>query len=240
MWLMLLLSSGVPSRRAEWAPCVELNRNLHIPCRCSIATESEFESASQSIEMNCDGVIFTRDTVDSLRGQPIVSISQRNSGYQTLPEDLLDSGLSLRKLDLSGNSIYKLMNRLLQAQTRLEELKLADNLLGDSLNPIFSSNEFHGMKELKLLDLSRNSLRSIEEGIFKGCENLEELYLDGNNLTMVPTVSLKGPKFIRVLSLSGNNIGACRWRVMKPQERLFDRVPSRYRIAATSCLFDGR
>ncbi|XP_076673505.1 uncharacterized protein LOC143371793 [Andrena cerasifolii] len=208
LWLILLLSSGFPLRRAEWAPCVELSRNLHIPCRCSIATEAEFESLSHSIEMNCDGVIFTRDTVDSLRGQPIVSISQRNSGYQTLPEDLLDSGLSLRKLDLSGNSIYKLMNRLLQAQTRLEELKLADNLLGDSLNPIFSSNEFHGMKELKLLDLSRNSLRSIEEGIFKGCENLEELYLDGNNLTMVPTVSLKGPRFIRVLSLSGNNIGS--------------------------------
>ncbi|KOC68948.1 Chaoptin [Habropoda laboriosa] len=159
--------------------------------------------------MNCDRVVFTRDIVEGLRGQPIVSISQRQSGYQNLPEDLLNSSkLNLRKLDLSGNSIHRLMDRLLQAHTGLEELRLADNLLGDSLNPIFSSNEFHGMKQLKLLDLSRNGLRSIEEGILKGCESLEQLYLDGNNLTTVPTMSLKGPTSIRVLSLSGNNIGS--------------------------------
>lgn len=99
------------------------------------------------------------------------------------------------------------MDRLLQMQGQLRELRLAGNLLGDSLNPIFSSNEFHEMEELEILDLSRNGLRSIEEGIFKGCGNLEELYLDGNNLTTVPTASLKGPRSIRVLSLSGNNIG---------------------------------
>ncbi|KOX72194.1 Chaoptin [Melipona quadrifasciata] len=64
------------------------------------------------------------------------------------------------------------------------------------------------MKQLKLLDLSRNGLRSLEEGIFKGCESLEQLYLDGNNLTTVPTMSLKGLGSIRVLSLSGNNIGS--------------------------------
>lgn len=160
--------------------------------------------------MNCDRVVFTRNTMDSLKGEPIVSISQRNSGYNALPEDLLNSDLNLKKLDLSGNSIHRLMDRLLRVQTRLEELKLADNLLGDNLNPIFSSNEFHGMKQLKLLDLSRNGLRSLEEGIFKGCENLEQLYLDGNNLTTVPTMSLKGLGSIRVLSLSDNNIGTQR------------------------------
>ncbi|CAK9794641.1 chp [Anthophora quadrimaculata] len=198
------VSEVVPTRQTEWIPCVELKRELQVPCKCALSTKY-----ASSIEMNCDRVVFTRDIVEVLRGQPIVSISQRNSGYQNLPEDLLNlSKLKLRKLDLSGNSIHRLMDRLLQAQTGLEELNLADNLLGDSLNPIFSSNEFHGMKQLKFLDLSRNSLRSIEEGILKGCESLEQLYLDGNNLTKVPTMSLKGPTSIKVLSLSGNNIGS--------------------------------
>lgn len=196
--------------------------------------------------MNCDRVVFARDVAESLRGQPIVSISQRNSGYQTLPEELLDSGLNLKKLDLSGNSIYKLMNRSLRGQPRLERLALADNLLGDSLNPIFSSNEFHGMKQLRILDLSRNNLRSIEEGIFKGCENLERLYLDGNQLTMVPTISLKGPKFIRVLSLSGNNIGALRFRsaidlsIFLFSYLLFRRFSFLSRIASARCFRDDR
>ncbi|KMQ82726.1 slit 2-like protein [Lasius niger] len=142
-----------------------------------------------------------------LHDQPIVSISQRNCGYQTLPEDLINSGLNLRKLDLSSNMIYRLIDRVLQLQSELLELRLADNLLGDSLNPIFSSNGFHNMEKLKILDLSRNGLKSIEGGILKGCTNLEELYLDGNNLTVVPTASLKGPYAIKVLSLARNNIG---------------------------------
>lgn len=201
--MLCSISSALSTQQTEWIPCVELKRELHIPCKCSVSTVDK-----ESIALSCDRTAFTRDTVDCLRGQPIVSISQRSSGYKRLPEDLLNAGLKLRKLDLSGNSIYKLMGRLLRAQTELEELRLADNLLGDSLNPIFSSNEFHSMKQLKLLDLSRNGLRSIEEGILKGCESLEQLYLDGNKLSTVPTVSLKGPKSLRVLSLTGNNIGA--------------------------------
>lgn len=157
--------------------------------------------------MDCDRVIFTRDALDSLKGQPITSISQRHCGYQSLPEELVGSGLTLRELDLSDNSIYRLMDRQLQSQSQLRVLRLANNLLGDNLNPIFSSNEFHGMEELRRLDLRKNGLRNIEEGIFKGCINLEELYLDENNMTIVPTASLKGPKGIKILSLIGNNIG---------------------------------
>ncbi|XP_029175127.1 protein artichoke [Nylanderia fulva] len=160
----------------------------------------------QLIEMDCDRVIFTRDTANILYDQPIISISQKYCGYQTLPEDL-NFTLTLRKLDLSSNMIYRLTDRVLKFQSELFELRLADNLLGDSLNPIFSSNGFHNMEKLKILDLSRNGLRSIEGGTLKGCTNLEELYLDGNNLTTVPTASLKGPRAIRVLSLAQNNIG---------------------------------
>lgn len=157
--------------------------------------------------MDCDRVIFTRESLESLRDQPIVSISRRNSGYQKLPEDLLNSGLRLEKLDLTANLIQRLMDRYLRVQSHLKELRLGDNLLGDNLNPIFSSNEFHDLIELRLLDLHGNGLRSLEEGIFKGCNSLEELYLDDNNLTTIPADSLKGPRAIRILSLAGNSVG---------------------------------
>lgn len=120
----------------------------------------------------------------------------------------MNSGLELEKLDLTGNSIHRLMDRHLKIQGTLKHLRLGENLLGDNLNPIFSSNEFRELKELRLLDLHGNGIRSIEEGIFKGCLELEELYLDDNNLTYVPANSLKGPKAIRILSLAGNNIGS--------------------------------
>ena len=54
---------------------------------------------------------------------------------------------------------------LMGLQTTLQELRLADNLLGDNLNPIFSTSEFHGLGQLRLLDLSGNLIKGIEEGI---------------------------------------------------------------------------
>ena len=199
---VFLLIAIFGASQSQWRPCVELKRDLHVPCKCSLNPENP-----RSLRMNCDRAIFTSDTLEILRDQPITSLTQRNCGYQRLPEDLLNSALVLEKLDLSENSIYRLMDRLLHAQSSLRELRLSDNLLGDNLNPIFSSNEFRDMAELRLLDLRGNGIMSIEEGIFKGCGNLEELYLDDNNLTAVPADSLKGPRAIRVLSLAGNSIG---------------------------------
>ncbi|XP_034945170.1 chaoptin [Chelonus insularis] len=200
--ILFLIISTFNQSNAQWRPCVEYKRDLHLPCKCSQSPEHP-----RSIRMDCDRVIFNRESLEILRDQPIVSISRRNCGYQKLPEDLLMSGVQLEKLDLTGNSIQRLMDRHLMSQRHLKELRLGDNLLGDNLNPIFSTNEFHDLEKLKLLDLRGNGLRSLEEGIFKGCINLEELYLDDNNLTAVPADSLKGPRTIRLLSLAGNNIG---------------------------------
>ena len=59
------------------------------------------------------------------------------------------------------------------SQDTLIELRLTDNLLGDSLNPIFSSVEFQALTNLRLLDLSGNKIKAIEEGILKGCTKLD-------------------------------------------------------------------
>lgn len=87
---------------------------------------------------------------------------------------LASYGLPLRSVDFSGNSLRRLTERvLLGLQSSLVELRLADNLLGDTLNPIFSTSEFHGLSHLQLLDLSGNKIKAIEEGILEGCENLQ-------------------------------------------------------------------
>lgn len=62
-------------------------------------------------------------------------------------------------------------------QSTLSILKLSDNLFGDSLNPIFSTAEFRPLNQLRILDLSGNKIKALEEGIFKGCEKLQVSYL---------------------------------------------------------------
>lgn len=56
------------------------------------------------------------------------------------------------------------------------ELRLAHNLLGDSLNPIFSTTEFTSLANLKILDLAYNKIRGVERGLLKGCEKLQVKY----------------------------------------------------------------
>lgn len=84
----------------------------------------------------------------------------------------------LVKLDLSQNSIRRLSEKAFSTiQNSVEDLRLAGNLLGDTLNPIFSTTEFHGLSKLIRLDLSENMISSLEEGILKGCVNLEVTHL---------------------------------------------------------------
>lgn len=92
-----------------------------------------------------------------------------------LAQALTTAELPLRRLDLTGNSLRRLSDRQLAGHlaAHLQELVLADNLLGDNLNPIFSASEFHGLRELRLLDLAGNQIKGLEEGILKGCDNLQ-------------------------------------------------------------------
>lgn len=80
-------------------------------------------------------------------------------------------GLPLKELDFSQNSLRRLPDRLLTGvRGNLTKLALADNLLGDNLNPIFSTAELHNLPALEELDLSGNSIRGLEEGLLIGCD----------------------------------------------------------------------
>lgn len=69
--------------------------------------------------------------------------------------------------------LRRLMERLLDGvEGTLQELRLGHNKLGDQLNPIFSTNEFLHLKALRVLDLSHNELRALDNNIFRGLRNL--------------------------------------------------------------------
>ncbi|XP_060524393.1 protein artichoke isoform X2 [Cylas formicarius] len=192
----------------DFVPCSELSSELPFPCACSLGPVEAALDGNPSISVNCDNVVFPSDVATFTYGAPIVAFSQRWAGYQSLPVQLFSSNnLPLRSIDLSGNSLRKLTEGMLQSvQDTLTELRLGDNLLGDTLNPIFSSTEFRSLKNLQLLDLSENSLKAMEEGILDGCFELRELYLDDNDFNALPNTSLNGPKALKLLSVRGNNI----------------------------------
>ncbi|CAG4982647.1 unnamed protein product [Parnassius apollo] len=125
--------------------------------------------------MNCDRVVFAGDYPPLPYGAPIVSFSQRWSGQQSLPTQIFPTyGLPLKELDLSHNSLRRLPDRLLSGvRGNITRLVLAVNLLGDNLNPIFLTTEFHNLPALEELDLSGNSSQGLEEGLLIGCDVLK-------------------------------------------------------------------
>ncbi|XP_058975198.1 protein artichoke-like [Musca domestica] len=204
IFLLLLLYL---SQIKAWRPCVELSPALRLPCRCNVVA---FGSTGQlgAVAMDCDRAVFHGEAPQLPYGAPIVSYSQRYSGQQILPAQHFGNlNLPIEELDLSYNLIRRIPEKAFEGiKDTLTVLRLANNLLGDSLNPIFSTAEFHPLNNLKLLDLSANKIKSIEEGLLKGCGELKEFYLDRNSLTLVPSHSLNGPMSLRHLSLKYNHI----------------------------------
>jgi hypothetical protein len=105
----------------------------------------------------------------------IHGFSQRLTGYQAFPAQLFTaSDVPLKRLDLSQNGVVLITEKLLDGiGDTLEEINLSQNLLGDQLNPIFSTTEFHNLKQLKRLDLSDNDLKALDDSIVKGCDKLQ-------------------------------------------------------------------
>ncbi|XP_050095009.1 protein artichoke [Anopheles aquasalis] len=202
--LPLLLACLVASVScAAWRPCADLDALLKIPCRCNIETAGN-NSQYVFVNVNCDRTTLTAPFP---AGIPIISFSQRNNGHQLLP-DLAILNAPVRKLDFSSNAIRSFGTKALFASVaeHLTELRLASNLLGDNLNPIFSTDVLQSLTGLKVLDLSGNQIIALEESIFDGNRRLTELYLDRNKITTVPVAAIKQLTTLKLLSLRSNRI----------------------------------
>ncbi|CAO1431011.1 unnamed protein product [Diamesa serratosioi] len=206
---------------AAWRPCPELSPALRLPCRCQLESFG-VDQQKTSVGMDCDRIVFTSETAQIPMGAPITSFSQRHAGQQALPTQTFStSNLPISKLDFSYNAIRRLSDKAFSGiQDTLTELRLTDNLLGDSLNPIFSTIEFHGLNSLRLLDLSGNKIKAIEEGILKGCHKLQEFHMNSNSLSAVPSNSLNGPTSLKVLSLRNNHIPVVKSEAFAAQTEL--------------------
>lgn len=218
---LLLLLSSILAINATPKPCSELSNELRqFSCNCDLHTtapygdefpvETEDNEPPTVVTMECDRASFSADMSPLPRGAPIFSYKHTKAGLRSLPPQIFTSGTPLaplRIIDLSQNSLRRLSGGQLYAlRDTLLEVKLSDNLLGDTLNPILSTGEFRGLGLLRHLDISRNGIRAVEAGIFRGCEQLRELILDGNRLINVPANELGGPLSLRILRLKDNQI----------------------------------
>ncbi|RWS12680.1 chaoptin-like protein [Dinothrombium tinctorium] len=172
-----------------------------LPCICS-------RNNDNTTAINCDRVAFFGQFPVLPFRSSITSYTQRFAGIQNLESQLFTaSDVRLRRVDFSHNLLRRLMERLFDGiEQTLIELNLGYNLLGDQLNPIFSTNEFLQLHALRVLDLSFNQIRALDSNIFKGLKNLTYLTLEGNELKETPMSSLSSLTALQELNLGSNYI----------------------------------
>jgi len=83
---------------------------------------------------------------------------------------------------------------------QLEELKI-----GRTLRPI-PDDIFHGLGQLRLLDLGENRLKTVSRAMFNNFPRLEELFLYRNRLDEIPDDSFDGLTQLKFLDISNNNL----------------------------------
>lgn len=219
--LFVFLTALCASECLIQRPCPELSPELrHFPCDCELLSSpldehggritEESDPTQIGVAMSCNGVTFAAETPQLPRGAPIYRYKHTRAGLRSPPLQLFSNGAPLaplRFVDLSNNSMRRLSGGHLYAlRDTLTEIRLGDNLLGDTLNPILSTGEFRGLGQLLRLDISRNGIRALEAGILRGCDKLQQLLLDGNRLMTVPAAELGGPLSLKLLSLKDNMI----------------------------------
>lgn len=187
LWFIMLFNCNVSLLHGqEVMDCEDQFRNItsssrSLPCIC------QRDFIYNGTIVNCDGIAFFGDFPLLPFRQRIVVFSQRYSGVQNLEAQLFTaSNIPLKKVDFSHNLLRRLMERTFDGiEKTLEELILSNNLLGDQLNPIFSTNEFQQLNALRILDLSYNQLRALDSNIFKGLKNISvcciRFYMQSND-----------------------------------------------------------
>jgi hypothetical protein len=190
-----------PVSSASWSASSSVGRprtvnvpiHEHFPCRDlirqPIAAQTHCEcrrDEHNSTELNCEHVRLPMSAQFGIQLQhsnlPLDTLILRRQGLQQLPAHLFAHSssssssavaLQVKRLDLRHNLLRRLSQRSFDGiEPSLQQLLLGHNLLGDQLNPIFATNEFFALTNLRLLDLSHNQLRALDSNLFAGLRNL--------------------------------------------------------------------
>ena len=110
-----------------------------------------------------------------------------------------NSSIFLRKINVRGNKIN--MNTrvpLFEKALSLRNLDLHSNIM-----PIVYKDTFKGLRNLRILDVGRMSIGTIEDGAFEDLARLSRLHIDKNKLISLPENLFKTMSRLKTLNFYG-------------------------------------
>lgn len=132
------------------------------------------------------------------KNQKLRTLSLSHNQLQALPFQVFAME-HMTELDLSHNYLATFLDHFFKFNKYIEILLLNNNRIAK-----LTSNSLADLSELRRLDLSKNSLRHIAQGLFDSLNKLEFLDLADNPLTDLASGTFRGLRNLLELNLSGN------------------------------------
>lgn len=132
----------------------------------------------------------------------LVKLDITNGNFTKLEEELLERFPMLQSLRLTGNDQLRLTDSdAFSSLVHLVHLNLSSNSI-ETIN----NRHFSELINLKSLDLSCNEIECIDENAFSNLKNLTELNLNDNYLQILHPNSFIGLKKLKHLDISNNRL----------------------------------
>ena len=151
------------------------------------------------------GAIYNLDLLKHM-GSGVKSFSSDSNNFGEIPEDLFKNAVNIERINLGGNGITKLPEKLFANNSKLKTLNLSANNLGNIPENIFENNPnlesvefsqswlstlpanvFAHNNKLKTVSLSNNKIVSLPDDLFKNNPQLTFLAVTDNELTKLPS-----------------------------------------------------
>ena len=168
----------------------------------------------------------------------LLTLDLSHNAIRALSHDSFRSHTKMLTLDLSNNNIILMPDDVFEKLAELKVLKLH----GNNLTLESSQEIFHSLKKLKVLDVSKNSIKRFPLYIFRFTKNLGSLDVSQNALESIPyqcfenlsnlislnmsrnflshLPSFKAQRLLQVLDLSENRIKTLAYAVFNDSHNL--------------------
>ena len=178
-----------------------------------VVTEDELKNFTGDINLGSfeidgkvdKGAIYNLDLLKHM-GPGVKSFSSDSNNFGEIPEDLFKNAVNIERINLGGNGITKLPEKLFANNSKLKTLNLSANNLGNIPENIFENNPnlesvefsqswlstlpanvFAHNNKLKTVSLSNNKIVSLPDDLFKNNPQLTFLAVTDNELTKLPS-----------------------------------------------------
>ncbi|XP_032917209.1 toll-like receptor 3 isoform X2 [Catharus ustulatus] len=182
-------------------PCASAGKQCHIQNEMADCSHLKLTQIPSDLPNNITSLDISHNQLRQLGPANLTKYSQLvylNAGYNSISKlqpELCQNVPLLQILKLEHNELSKLPDRVFASCTNLTELSLGFNRLNIKNDP------FKPLKNLNILDLSHNSLRSANLGLEQQLEKLHELMLGSNQI-----MELKKEDFSFLINTSLNSL----------------------------------